>query len=235
MTVTERFRHVFACGKAYQLMDVRYRHGGSKTDRDEWHKKRIGCITPHIRLGYRDAYEDLACLFVWLVQDKDGNVVDDFMKTSAIMNIQEHNGFIKVTTYNSVYVFQEAAAWQPEIQKTTNLVELWIGRAGTVFGRGIHYDSDGIPHLLTNGVHTYSHQDSCPVRHSDNPTFTVARYYNCYRGIEWYDLLGQQQYPARFLVHNEAEYPLTFHLEPGEHKYSIAPGGDALIGPNRET
>lgn len=221
----------FVEGKHYQLVDVRDLFGRSKVHMSELYSARVGCITPYIRMRPYDSKVDGLCLYVYFNQDADGNFVNRHLRTSEISEIIEGEE-IEVITANSIYVFKPAAPKEPEYREASNLIELWLGTGDYLFDKGIHYDADGAPHLLTNSIHLGNIQDSFLICHRDNPSITVARYFSGFQGIEFYDTIyGQQDYFMPILVHNTADYELSIRFQFAKIEYRVESGREKLIQP----
>lgn len=221
----------FVEGKHYQLVDVRDLFGRSKAHMSELYSARVGCITPYIRMRPYDSKVDGLCLYVYFNQDADGNFVNRHLRTSEISEIIEGEE-IEVITANSIYVFKPAEPKEPEYREASNLIELWLGTGDYLFDKGIHYDADGAPHLLTNSIHLGNIQDSFLICHRDNPSITVARYFSGFQGIEFYDTIyGQQDYSMPILVHNTADYELSIRFQFAKIEYRVESGREKLIQP----
>ena len=227
----------FAEGHYYRLTDVRDLSGRSKAHMNDLYRSRVGCLTPYIRMRPYGSDVDGLCLYVWFMQDAEGNFVNRHLRTSLISEVVEHDdGTVEVITSNSIYVFEPASPLEPEYREATNLLELWLGSGDYLFDKGVHYDADSTPHLLTNSIHLGTFQDSCLICYEDCPSITVARYFPRARGIEWYDTLYRQQdYSTPMLIHNTGKEPMTVEFQFGGEEHRIAPGGELLIHPPKRS
>ena len=224
-------------GKTYKLANILDHNGRSKMeggrDDQERYQYWAGYYTNDIRVVTREYLgESYKCLSVNFVADADGNYANRHLRTSPILKIEEGIGRVIVHTANSVYAFVEWSLPEPEVRKANNLLELWLGKGDHRFGKGVLYDADGTPHVLTLTVHLGAMRDSFLICHRDSPSITVSRYFKGYRRIEFYDTIyGQQDYTTPMLVHNTADYPLTIKFQFSDVEYRIAPGGGLLIHP----
>lgn len=227
----------FAEGKYYRLTDVRDLFGRSKAHMDGLYSSRVGCLTSYIRLcPYSSDVEGL-CMYVHFRQDSDGNFINRHLRTSLVSEVIEHDsGTVEVITNNSIYVFELAAPLEPEYREATNLLELWLGTGDYMFDKGVHYDTDGVPHLLTNSIHLGTVRDSCLISYQDSLSTTACRYFPHYQRVEFYDTIyGQQDYTVPMLVHNTSGASLTVEFQFGGVEQTIEPGGKLLIHPPKRT
>ena len=224
---------MFEKEKCYELVDVRDLFERSKAHMDELYSCRIGCIAQYICQKPYDNKSDGQCLYVQFMQDAAGNFINRRLRTSEISEIREKDGCIEVITANSIYVFQEAQLKEPEYREAGNLIELWLGTGDYLFDEGVHYDDDGLPHILQLSIHLGTVRDSFLICHMDNPGITIARYFSGYQGIEFYDTIyGQQDYDMPMLIHNTSNHPLTIKFQfCREIRYEIKPGGEKWIRP----
>ena len=223
--------------KTYKLASILDLYGnnkmeGSRNDQDMY-RYWAGCYTNNIRIVNRhylgNTYE---CLSAHFIADADGNHADRNLRTSPIQKIEPGTGSVIVYTSNSIYKFVEQPLPQPEIRKASNLIELWFGSGDYMFDKGVHYDADGTPHILTVDVHIGTMRDSYLVCRQDNPHITPCRYFIGYKRIEWYKSLPDAQgYNIPMLIHNTANYALTVEFQLGGVEHVIEPGGELLIHP----
>ena len=223
----------FAERKYYRLADVRDLFGRSKAHMSDLYRTRVGCITPYIRLRPYSADVEGLCLYACFVQDAEGNFVNRHLRTSLVSEIVEaDDGGVEVITANSIYVFEPATPLEPEFREAKNILELWLGKGDHRFGKGVHYDTDGNPHVLQLSIHLGTIRDSFLICHEDNPGIIVARYFSGYQGVEFYDTIyGQQDYTAPMLIHNTADYELSIRFQFAKVEHRIEPGGEHLIHP----
>ena len=223
----------FGEGKYYRLTDVRDLFGRSKSHTNNLYSSRVGCLTQHIRLQPRNSKVDGLCLYAWFIQDARGNFVNRRLRTSLVSEVIEHDeGSVEVITANSIYVFEPATPLEPEFREAANLMELWLGSGDYLFDKGVHYDTDGVPHLLTCSIHLGTFQDSCLINYQDGLSITACRYFPHDHRVEFYDTIYKQQdYTTPLWIHNTSKAPLTVEFQFGGVEHIIEPGGELLVHP----
>jgi len=223
----------FAEDKYYRLTDVRDLFGRSKAHMDELYSTRVGCLTQHICLRPYSADVDGLCLYAHFIQDAEGDFINRHLRTSLISEIVEGDeGGVEVITANSIYVFEPATPLEPECREATELIELWLGTGDDMFDKGVHYDTAGVPHLLTCSIHLGTVRDSCLIDHQEYLSITVCRYFPRHQRIEFYDTIyGQQDYTTPMWIHNTSAEPLTVKFQFGCVEHIIEPSGELLIHP----
>lgn len=214
--------------KAYQLMEVTNLDGSAKTSRLSFYEERVGCIGKlELQVGNKP---EMNCLFVKFCRKENGKRTNLRLRTSPLIDIEQSEDFLVVTTSRSIYIFTEALLPATEYLQEKNLVELYLTDTDSLFCEGVLYDGKGATHALNCVAHEGMFEDTFLLLDEDQQI--VCRYCECWQGISFYRAIGWPDADfSEFLVHNESEKPLEIRFEAHKELF-IVPSGESLRIPN---
>lgn len=218
----------------YRLLDVQDHQGHSRAQSRKLCRDRVGCLAT----GF---HWDGTALCMTFVRDPAGNFIMRRLHTSTVVSLEERDGRLTVRTQNSLYLLEAVKADLPEgpprifpaEAPAGVLVELYFSEEGDHFCGGLYWDKAGNAQALACTLHLGMVVDTCLIGLVTDKCLGgfVCRYYlGPPDRIEFYNSL----YEARgiavpIMAHNCGTIPLHFCREWDDLKWTVEPGGRALL------
>lgn len=204
--------------KHYQLISVKDKDGNGRTlygNKTYFYKKYINGTATHFQ--YRELQVgDIIKHYLTMDFVVDGNNqwTNRYLRTSRVIDTIQNDKEIIIQTKNSIYTFVEVKPKEIECLNEKSLIELFLSTdIPYKFVKGIYYDKDGNCFELLGDVHLNMLVDTVLIGRVDNHQGYLARYYDFYNRVEFYDCFyDEDKKMIPFLIHNTGSDNLEIEL-----------------------
>lgn len=204
--------------KHYQLISVKDKDGNDRTlygNKTYFYKKYINGTATHFQcheLQVGDSIKNY--LTMDFVVDGNNQWTNRYLRTSRVIDIIQNDKEIIIQTKNSVYTFVEVKPKEIEYLNEKSLIELFMSTdIPFKFVKGIYYDKEGNRFELVGDVHLSMLVDTVLIRRVDHHQGYLARYYDCYNRVEFYDYsYDEDKKMIPLLIHNSGSENLEIEL-----------------------